>query len=176
MTVQLADKDVILHPDGAAFIPALRTMAVAVLAEAVGQGGLFSGSDSLDLYVKVENLVGELDPEQAIFLVEGDPRLLPVQALQVARAALICCSHAGGRSFGAWDSVVIDNIRFTAKVPDDSHPSIAIGACGDESGKLFACDENAIRLPFLVGANDRVWEPEHRVLRVGAPVRPVHLA
>ncbi|MBV6459651.1 MAG: hypothetical protein HONBIEJF_02802 [Fimbriimonadaceae bacterium] len=176
MTFELADKAVILHPSGAAYIPDLRTMAVAVQAEAVGQGGLFSGADSLDLYVKVESLVGELDPEQAIFLVEGDPRLLPVQALQVARAALICCSHPGGRPFGAWDSVIIDNIRFTAKEPDRSCPSIAIGRCCDEGGKLFAVDDLSIRLPFLVGENDAGCDTNLRPIRVAAVASPIHLA
>lgn len=176
MTISLADKAVVLHPSGAAYVPDLRTMAVAVQAEAVGQGGLFSGADSLDLYVKIENLVGELDPEQAIFLVEGDPRLLPVQALQVARTALICCSHPGGRSFGAWDSVIVDQIRFTAKDPDASHPSIAIGGCGDESGKLFVTDDFSIRLPFLVGENDRQPSEHQLAIRAAALVNPVHLA
>jgi hypothetical protein len=176
MRIRLGNHEVLLHPLGAAFVPETQILAVAVQADAVGQGGLFAGSDSLDLYLKLETLIGELNAQQVIFLVDGDPRLLPIQVLQLPRDCVVCSDHPGGQTFGTWDSVSFGNLRFCVRPKGIAAPGFAIGGYrpNDDLSKPgerhFARVGETLLLPFLVGANEREPHGDLEFFTVSTPV------
>jgi hypothetical protein len=171
LKIELAGHEIVLSSGSAIFLPEFQALVAGVQADALGQLGLFSGADSLDLYVRLEELVGQYGATMIVLLVVGDPNWIPEPVIDLVTDLRVCAEPQFADS--GWTPNVqrlrLGQLDLSIKPQEGSRGSIYPAGFYEEPGgqAAFGLMATQLALPYLVGANDRVADGQEDMKLVG---------